>query len=570
MYNGFMKRIVAAIVAVLFVVSFPLLAVDSYMIGLSSDFYDLVDALYSSTGLASASYARPWSRSEAELVLGRLEKRLRTAEEKSLYDVAMSMLDDLDVRWSFEDGFGIGASVSVSPEYYFHTNSEFDNDYLWLYDYDDRRPFLHADLEFSVYELFYTYCDLQYTIGRYYGEDLAFLPAQDVGAILSSTDGPRIVTHARQYSQMHSFNVPFKSADFEFEWPKRAMISLGGDFWLFMFGRDRISWGNSRVGNFIFDDHVGYHDMIRLSFFTDLFKYEFSTLFLDTNSDGSESTADEYGRIYLAHRLEFRPWSWMDLAISENIMYRYDIVEFQFLNPGYIFHNLNNRSMFNAIAYAELNITPLNGWDISMQFVLDQARAPNEGGSQSDAWGLMAGTDFTFLAGGGYVTPNLEFVYTTPLLYRRDKVDFLMYQRSVSYDGGNPAKLYYIGFPYGGDVMLLHLGVDYSIPSVFDLRFSLEGMLKGEMNMLMSHNTDGDNSGDANYRGQTPSGDRIMECMMAELYAEFKAPRILDIIETSVYADVSWIGSVMYDRPERVYDSFRCDFQLAFGFSLSF
>ena len=566
-----MKKIVAAIiVAVLLAVSVPLYAVDSYMIGLSSDFYALVDALYSSTGLASASYARPWSRSEAELVLGRLENRLRTSEEESLYAVARRMLDDLNVRWTFEDGFGIGASASVSPEYYFHTNGDFDNDYLWLYDYDDRRPFIHADLEFSVYELFYTYCDLQYTVGRYHGEDIVFLPAQDVGAVLSAADGPRIVAHAGQYAATHSFNVPTRSADFEFEWPKRAMISLGGDFWLFMFGRDRISWGNSRVGNFIFDDHVGYHDMMRISFFTDLFKYEFSVLFLDTNADGSESTPNEYGRMYLAHRLEFRPWPWLDLAISENVMYRYEVGEFQFLNPGYIFHNLNNRSMFNAIAYAEVNVTPLSGWDIYMQFVLDQARAPNEGDSQSDAWGIMAGTDLTFLTGGGYVTPNLEFIYTTPLLYRRDKVDFLMYQRSVSYDGGNPAKLYYIGFPYGGDVMLLHLGLDYSIPTVFDLRFSIEGMLKGEMDMLMSHNTDGDNSGDANYRGQTPSGNRIMECLMLELYAKFKAPKLFDVIETSVYADVAWIGSVVHDRKNGAYDSGKNDFQLAFGFTLSF
>ena len=47
--------------------------------------------------------------------------------------------------------------------------------------------------------------------------------------------------------------------------------------------------------------------------------------------------------------------------------------------------------MFNALAYLDINWTVLPGLEIYGQYALDQARAPHEGDSQSDASGFVAG-----------------------------------------------------------------------------------------------------------------------------------------------------------------------------------
>ena len=315
---------------------------------------------------------------------------------------------------------------------------------------------------------------------------------------------------------------------------------------------------------------VGYQDMMRLEFFTDKFKYEWTNLFFETKYYPTEAagTEEDSIRMLMAHRLEFRPLSWLSFAISENVMYHAKTLNLKYLNPAFIFHNLNDRTMFNAIAYGEISILPFAGWEIYGQFVLDQARAPNESDRQSDAWGVLAGTRSTHSLWGGYIEPSLEFAYTTPLLYRRDGLDFLMYQRSFTYDGGSPIKLYYIGFPYGGDVMMLHFALDWVLPGKAEASLSFDGILKGEMNMLKSHNKDGDNSGDANYSGITPSGNEMMRIFILSLYGKYSFPELWNFANVSIWSELSFVGSDIYKKDSGTASDGRFDVQFVLGFSI--
>ena len=66
------------------------------------------------------------------------------------------------------------------------------------------------------------------------------------------------------YTQNFSNNLILKSRDFDFQWPKRAILSLGGSNWNFNFGRDRLDWGNSHIGNMVLDDHELYRKLASL------------------------------------------------------------------------------------------------------------------------------------------------------------------------------------------------------------------------------------------------------------------------------------------------------------------
>ena len=554
--------------------SLNVFAVDAYFINLNSPFYDIIDDLYALEGLAEPSGTRPYSSAQARLVLSRIDKSSLSGYSLILYDMAADYVEDT-VRWSFSDSFGMGAYLTVNPEMYAHTNtSDFRGENDWAYSYDDRARFLHLGLEFRVGSFFYTYADLMYTMGRY-SADGALIKTRDdfengIGAILPVGDTDfTLVEESRQYYDPFSSNIPLKSSEFEFEWPKRAFISFGGNQWSLLFGRDRVNWGNSRVSNFIIDEHVGYHDMFRLTFFTDKFSYEWANLFFDTRGNGNE-TKENGIRMLMAHRLEFRALSWLDFAISENVMYQAPTLSLHYLNPGFIFHNLNNRSMFNAIAALEMNITPMRGFDLYAQFVLDQAVAPNEDSSQGNAWGVLAGLEFTLSPHNtGVLSFNLEFDYTSPLLYRRDSVDFLMYQRSFTYDANYPLKLYYIGYKYGGDAMLLHLGIDYDYHDLFSLRLSVDGMLKGEMNMAKSHNNDGNNDGKPNYDGITPSGDEIQEILIVTLSGEYIIPKLPSWMGLSFSSSISYVGSLYYHKLTGNVRDIKGDFQFSFGIKFS-
>ena len=566
-----MRRIVALIILIFFSVS--LYALDAYYISLDSQFYDIVDDLYVLEGLAKPSGARPYSSAQAKLVLSRIEPDSLSGYSKLLYEKALSYTEDT-VRWALGDTFGLGAHLEVNPEIYAHINGDdFRTENDWAYSYDDRKHFLYLGLEFSIGNYFYTYADLMYTMGRYSADGSTVLTNADfphgIGAILPVEERDFIlVEDSKQYYDAFSFNMPLKSSEFEFEWPKRAFVSFGGPSWSILFGRDRINWGNSSVSNFVIDDHVGYHDMLRLSFFSDIFSYEWTNLFFETGGTGREE--ENAGiRMLLAHRLEFRPLKWIDFAISENVMYKAPSLSLQYLNPGFIFHNLNNRSMFNAIAAFEINVTPLKGLDIYGQFVLDQAVAPNEDHSQADAWGLLAGLEYSFSPSEkGILSLNVEFDYTTPVLYRRDGVDFLMYQRSFTYDLSYPLKLYYIGYRYGGDVMLLHLGIDYTLYDVFSLSFTLDGILKGEMNMAKSHNINNDNNEDSNYVGSTPSGDVTREILIATIKGEYYVPSLPSWMDLSFSSSISFVGSLDYHKGTGECENAKSDVQFSLAASL--
>lgn len=574
-----MRKTLYAALLVL-VLAFPAFGqVYSYMIPLSSDLYRDMDALYLISGSGVPSPSRPWSRSEANLILSRIDKRDLDENTLRLYEKISSELEASSPRWNFDDGFGIGAEIETNFEYYGHTNGDaFGIDDDWVYGYEERKPFLKAGLEFSVMDFFYTYADLQYTMGRYQGEGLEkFVPSVDfpsgIGAVVDKDENVTVVKRSRQYYQSHSINLPLQSKDFEFEWPKRALISIGGRNWNLMLGRDRISWGESIIGNFVLDDHVQYHDMTRLSFFTNMFKYEWTNIFFETllHPEAGEAGKEDGIRMLIAHRLEFRPASWINLAISENVMYGAPVLNMRYLNPAFILHNLNNASMFNAIAHAELTIQPAKGLKIYGQFVLDQARAPNEGDSQADAWGLLAGLNHTSMLGRGYLSSGVEFAYTTPLLYRRQDVDFLMYQRSYTMDGyGDALKFYYIGFPYGGDAMVLKFDLCYRMPDVFEAGFTAEGMLHGEMDMFKSHNTNGNNQELANIKDDTPSGNEILESLKLSIYGKYEFPDLWRGMDMYAFAQVSFFGRDHYEKTTGCATGKEADIQwvLGFGFKI--
>jgi hypothetical protein len=547
-------------------------------IALESSVYDDMDALYLVTGMGTPSNARPWTKNEANLILSRVDRTTLTGVSATIYDNLLNTLSE-GLAFQFKDGFQFGVGMDLYSEGYYHTNSD---DFIleddWIRGFEQRKPVFRLRFDFSLKDYLFIYSDLQYGQNRFNYLDtdvfIATLHQDGIGSIInSSAPFPAnlrgsLVTHSANYSKpFHTNSMPFnESYNIDFQVPKRAVATVGGDSWNLTLGRDKVSWGNGHSGNFIIGDHVDYHEFARAVVFSDYFKYDWLNVFFETNPSESEEW-DSFFRILMAHRLEFRILDKLTFALSENVMYQNDVFDLRYLNPAFIYHNLNNRSMFNAIAHVELDYSFAKGFNAYAQYVLDQAQAPNESAAQADATGYLAGLEYAIAAGPGIFTTSLEYAQTSPALYRRDIVDFLMFRKYFTH--GNPTgpgyllAIDYIGYQYGGDMQVLQWDVAYRIPEIAEFRFALIGMRHGEVDYFTPNDVVN------NTRVPTPSGDEVDETLVVSLSGEYSIPRIVQWVEASLYAQMDWIGRRTLVKATGLYTNGTSDLQLTMGLSIS-
>ena len=462
------------------------------IIPLSSPLYRYIDRLYILEGHSRPSSARPWSASEASLILSRVEGN------SPLYAEVERILEE-GLRFKFSDGFQFDVSLDLNIELYTHSNGEdFNTDRDWVYGFEERRPLAKLNFEFLVGDFFYLFTDLQYGRNRFTDRDTLASVGGPSGAVAGSIiDGDseegKIITASWPYSQPFLTNILWPTHDLDMQVPKRALFSVGGQHWNFNLSRDRTQWGHGKSGNLIIGDHVDFHEFAKLNIFTNIFKYEWLNLFFETNPSFKESkSSDTEFRIFMAHRLEFRILEKVTFSISENIMYRNDLLSLQYFNPAFIFHNLNSSTMFNAIAHAEIDYTFYRGFNLYGQFALDQATAPNEPTGQAPAFGWLLGIEYAGELPQGYLSASAEFIYNSPAMYRRKDVDFLMFRRYPTNVAGSGGEFYshidYIGYQWGGDLQALQIELSYEHLRWGEVGLRLFGIRQGEVDLFTRNN----------------------------------------------------------------------------------
>jgi hypothetical protein len=179
-------------------------ATPQQIIPLSNPLYDDVDTLYLLTGLPSASWSRPWTVTEARMIMDRLPAIL-TPEAERIRDRVMQTLDE-QPKWKLDDSTSLSLHLDANLEGYFHTNTEDYTSYLdWNYSYTDRQPMLRARLDASFFDHVYLGMEAQYGYGltarQSYdpqnGEDAAFIRSKNANRRRSMFQV--LVLHNRKY-----------------------------------------------------------------------------------------------------------------------------------------------------------------------------------------------------------------------------------------------------------------------------------------------------------------------------------------------------------------------------------
>ena len=460
------------------------------VIPLSSPIYQKIDTLFLLEGKANVSKGRPWTTAEAKMILSQID--VRTKEEQQIFEeIEKELLKE--PKWNLDEKTSVNLDLKLNLEFYSHTNSSFNRYEDWKVSYVDRKPLLNLSLEFVGSDFFYYDLDFLFGYGLYKEED-------DISAINNSSlavgcypSGYRTPYGATGdmllYSQSFVSNFITNTMSNEYAWSKRGVLALGGENCAISYNRDKLDWGNSHIGNFIYDNHLDFLDYFRLVYFSPNFKAESLFAFLSPYQAAPAEEAEEDFRIFLTHRLEFSPIKSLRFALSGGVMYynKEGALNLAYINPATIYHNVENASMFNALASLEADWAFYPGWKLYVQGVMDQFTTANENSAtaQPEASGLIGGIEFATPWLDGIYTSSFEIAKTSPALYRRNKVDFIIAQKRLHRISGAGGYFYlydYLGFPYGGDCIAFSF--DNSLLKSgwkFDLNFL--GVLHGPTSM---------------------------------------------------------------------------------------
>lgn len=575
----------ASLIIILLISILPLGAYSNNAVIFSIDdsVYSDMDALYAEASLVRASTARPWSAAEVRMMLERVDVSSLSEYGRLLYDRIEEKTENA-LRWNWGDDLGLNVTLDTTVEAYAHTNGDdFDTEEDWVRGYDERKSLFKLTLAFSTGENFYTTADIHYRHNRVDRQDTftQYSSTSSDGRLSSDgyvgsyrlegegTGALYYISHSKFFSDSFTTNVFFDTTHYSFIWPRRAVFSFGGENWNFSANRDRLSLGNAGFSNLLVDNHT-FSDYSRLTFFSSLFKYDAVFLFLNSIVKPGEPMNSE-SRIYMIHSLNFRILDRITFTLSENVMYKYTTLDLSYFNPSFIYHNLNNRSMFNALAYIDFNILVMKGLEFYFQLAVDQARAPNEDDSQTGSYGILAGVSHTQSLKGGNLSLFAEYVMTSPLLYRRDGVDFI---RNTRYNAVDGTAYFincfdYIGFVYGGDCRMMELSAKYTSPSWWTVSLFMRFVEKGEVNLYRSHNSEGMNSGMANLRGSTPWGENISYCGVVGLVLNGDLESFLSFPGISFGINLDWVGRLTKAKSTGQISDMENDFELTLSLTIS-
>lgn len=545
------NRLVA--ITIICALALPLFGVpSSAQIPLDAPIYEEMDLLYRLHGAPLPSASRPWSIDEAREIFSRFAD---DASYPSLTGSIAAIIapDAANQRQWFGD------SAEVTLEGYAHTNSAYNTPYDWIRSVDERKPLARITIDASFANLYIaTSVDIgaaHVTEGYDVGGD------ESIGAIIvPAEDKVKNIIKARQYENHLVTNFFLPNPNYLIsDWPQQTQLSLGGAGWSLTAGRGAVKWGSGITGDMVVSSHITNHHHMAASFYKEGRKVQLLYIILPDSLFN-----DTRLRIFLGHRIEYAPATWVRLGVTENVMFQGGSLLLEYLDPTYVYHNLYNRQHLNAIASLEADFSPLPSLSVHAQFALDQYRLRNEGDSEANAMGGLVNVAYSWTGKSGYWTALAEVAYTDPVLYRRDVVDFLV-ARPLQ-NNSNLVLIDYLGYPYGSDSQIYHTQLEYRVPDLMTLNAGVTVHRSGGVTFTTSHSSSENNTGKPDIPGPSPSGNVVTDRLIISTRAEWRTP----VKGLTLSGELDWIGKRLYTRSTRTSSSHSGDLQFSLSVSKRF
>ncbi|GHV70302.1 hypothetical protein AGMMS49928_17570 [Spirochaetia bacterium] len=418
-------------------------------------------------GLSFTSLTPPFSRDEVLLMLENVDEAALSAPAQ---EARRRIGDALDPRLLYRDGtLGLDAHAKLTLEGRLRSNT----DLPWIGDGTAADASMPAAVPAFSLPLSFYFADVL---------QIYFEPALGVDPFFHENDG-------RHWTA----NVPWEAQRFDLNMPFRTFAALGGPWWNFQIGRDKLSFGSGRTGNLAISDTPDYYDFARVSLFSSAFKYSFLAVQLPLDSGGDNFFASGYGpldddelksttnRYLYLHRLDFRFFKKLSLGLSEGIMVGNSPVELRYLNPLMVFHsffawndyphwtakNGYEGDMAGSLFSLDIEWAILPSLALYGQLVMNEFNTSYEQENFPDklppnGMGYLGGIEYSRSIGPWSAIFYGEVLYTDPYLYMLSSpfASFISMRRLSDVGSKDSRRFQWIGHPLGRDVLLFALGAD--------------------------------------------------------------------------------------------------------------
>jgi hypothetical protein len=461
------------------------LAIDDPIVNDTQDI--LVEA-----GIPFLSYAAPYSAGELLGEINRIDIEGLSPEGMKKYErVRLALAPRPKYR---TDPFG----VSLAPEANLDVNWRSNEGIPWVLGYQERPSLIALPIELWGGSRFYGY--FEPALRRdYYSVNL---PVAELKGGVNWTSIP----------------IDLECADMNF--PFRSFGTVGGDYWSFRIGRDKLSFGGVGEDNLIVSSKAEWYDYARLSLFFRDFQYSGYVVQLDT---------DRY--LYL-HRVDLLLFSKLSLGLTEGCLVGQDSLQLRYLNPLMIFHGYqawNDERIAAGTTTSGGVATTKETSGVGSELGLEADYALSRYVSIEGQFQFNAGqdplglkklfwpaamnalpTDAAYLLGakvrvpilGGYLRGDLCGVYSTPydMILENDDISYI-YRRNSNSNYGHQTIEEWIGFSEGPDCILAKGSLGYETLRGVDVALSASYRWKGENDLDTVYSTTA-----ANAEKTTPTG----------------------------------------------------------------
>jgi hypothetical protein len=434
--------------------------------------------LQAETGIPASSLTPPLSGDELETFLERLDPEALSPPAKNAYERVRERLNPAPL---FSTGlFSMSVHASLNMETSVRTNKAVP----WR---ESPRPRLIA----APFDFYFA--------------DMAQLHIEPEF---------RPFPHHRQENSYVNMNVPYKTNEFDSGEPFRAFIALGGAWWNFQLGRDRLSFGTAHTGNLLVSDTPDYYDFARVSVFSKNFKYSSmisqiplvidetmvdpAIVDLAANPSIQRESMERY--LYL-HRLDFKITRRLSIGAAEAMITGDSPIQLRYLNPLMIMHNFfsgyDSKSwggidlMDNMAFSLELNWSPFRSFRTYGQLMIDDVLTPfekNDPNAAPNGMGYLAGIEVSHSFKKWALLGYGELVYTDPYVYVDNSpfAALIWWRRQVGTSG--PGYRYrWLGHPQGRDMFQIAGGLRFSKDDTLALSADFSFTSQGEHSIVWDY-----------------------------------------------------------------------------------
>ncbi len=512
-----MKKLLPALLILIFIVSFQLGANNQEYYPVGSMLWQTVNQLCHTAGVTGPSSNGPVTADEILIALRRAEKVL--GEDNSLIQECKTKLSGDNAVYA--DGFGtINLSGTISPEVYFQTGKPF-GETTSDFPYD-------IDGDWFIKNSRETNAPIWVTLENSIGNILYSRFVLEVEQAISKEEDENPIWNRYFHSQFFETTI-FRN------FPRDAGISIGSSGLNLIIARNRVSLGEGYTGNTAIGDNFDYQEFMKAGFYT-----EHTSVHINiTTFDSSRiTTFDSSRQTFLngekQHEGLTEPWSLISSRFSGYRELRHSAVyeltlfgnfritgsfitlldtttafDIRYLNPFMIIHNYFNYKEetileANNLVSVDLSWAVGKKWNLYLQWTMDQLQLASEvdreikefGYVSPNAFGALFNISYSDIVKDGLMNIYAEAVYNMPGMYLNTKCydesgnvtnkkngnycfsqDYLVGYKRTECDYDDIA---YGGYIYGGDSLVFALGGSYVVPSSFSIKGSLFYMAHGE------------------------------------------------------------------------------------------